>query len=256
MSGAWAAGGAAVVAVVAVGGGWAGSGRAAAGPARTDRDATPGHLSHRRPGPRFGPAGPAPLEWPVAVGAVVVVAVVGGWVFGWLGATVGIAALADGRRRHVAQAGQRRRVALDGAVPDLIDLCAVAASAGHTVPGTLAVVAGRAPAAVRPALGRAGRRLDRGMAVHDAVTALGEELGPLGSPFAEALIAAHRTGAPLAPALDRVAAVARDHRRRRAEERARRLPVTMIVPLVCCVLPAFALLAVVPLVATALAGLT
>ena len=40
-------------------------------------------------------------------------------------------------------------------------------------------------------------------------------------------------------------------RRRRAEEAARRLPVQLLFPLVLCVLPAFVLLAVVPLLLAA-----
>ena len=45
-------------------------------------------------------------------------------------------------------------------------------------------------------------------------------------------------------------------RRREAEERARRLPVQLLFPLVVCVLPAFGLLAVVPLLAGSLPALS
>jgi hypothetical protein len=44
-------------------------------------------------------------------------------------------------------------------------------------------------------------------------------------------------------------------RRRRAEEDARRLPVQLLFPLVLCVLPAFGLLAVVPLLLASLQSL-
>jgi tight adherence protein C len=47
----------------------------------------------------------------------------------------------------------------------------------------------------------------------------------------------------------------RADRRRRAEEAARRVPVKLLFPLVLCVLPAFALLTVAPLLAGALGSL-
>jgi pilus assembly protein TadC len=59
----------------------------------------------------------------------------------------------------------------------------------------------------------------------------------------------------LAPLLERLAADARQMRRRRFDERARRLPVRLAVPLVLCTLPSFALLTVVPLLLAALTSL-
>ena len=154
-------------------------------------------------------------------------------------------------RRVRQQAGQL----LDQSLPELIDLLVIAASAGQPVPTGLASVAERAPAPLRPVLVRAHRRVQRGESVAVALTDAGPGLGSLGPMVAEALVVAHRTGAPLEPALQRVAAVARDRRSRAAEEAARRLPVTLLFPLVCCVLPAFVLLAVVPLLATSLQSL-
>jgi pilus assembly protein TadC len=59
----------------------------------------------------------------------------------------------------------------------------------------------------------------------------------------------------LALPLERVAEQARDVRRRHAEESARRVPVQLLFPLVACVLPAFVLLTVVPLLAGTLRSL-
>ena len=69
------------------------------------------------------------------------------------------------------------------------------------------------------------------------------------------LVASERYGVPLTEGLDRVAREARLERRRRAEERARRLPVLLLFPLVLCVLPAFGLLTVVPLLVGSLPDL-
>ncbi len=143
----------------------------------------------------------------------------------------------------------RRRQELEQALPELIDLLRIAAAAGHPVRAALDVVGPRAPPATRSILARLRRRADRGVPLADAIDAAGDELGELGPTLTDALVAALVSGAPLAPALDRVAEVARDRRRRSAEEAARRLPVSLLFPLVCCVLPAFGLLAVVPLLA-------
>ncbi len=86
----------------------------------------------------------------------------------------------------------------------------------------------------------------------DRFAGLGEAVRPL----AAALVAAERYGTALGPSLDRVAIDARSIRRRQAEEAARRLPVQMLFPLVACILPAFGLLTVVPLLAASLPRLS
>ena len=63
---------------------------------------------------------------------------------------------------------------------------------------------------------------------------------------------AERYGAPLEPRLDRLVDEVRAARRRRSEEAARRVPVKLLFPLVGCILPAFGLLTVAPLIAGAL----
>ena len=155
----------------------------------------------------------------------------------------------------IRRARQRADRLLDQSLPELIDLLVIAASAGQPVPTCLGSVAARAPLPLRPVLLRAHHRVQRGESVTVALTDAGPGLGALGPAVVEALVVAHRTGAPLQPALQRAAAVARDRRSRAAEEAARRLPVTLLFPLVCCVLPAFVLLAVVPLLATSLQSL-
>jgi len=159
------------------------------------------------------------------------------------------------RARLVVTRRRRAGRAIERAGPDLVDLLGVAAAAGHPVHRCLHVVADRAPPAARSVLRATCGRLDRGAPLAVAVDELRRGLGSLGDPVADALVDAFRTGAPLQPALGRVAEVARDRRRRTAEVEARRLPVLLLFPLVCCVLPAFGLLAVVPLVVASLRSL-
>jgi tight adherence protein C len=66
------------------------------------------------------------------------------------------------------------------------------------------------------------------------------------------LLASDRLGAPAGPALTRLAHDVRTDLRRRAEARARTLPVKLLFPLVFLVLPAFGLLTVVPALLSAL----
>jgi tight adherence protein C len=77
--------------------------------------------------------------------------------------------------------------------------------------------------------------------------------GPNVVAFVAALAAGERYGIALGPTLDALAVDARSTNRRRLEARARRLPIALLFPLVVCILPAFALLTVVPLL---LSGLT
>jgi tight adherence protein C len=68
-----------------------------------------------------------------------------------------------------------------------------------------------------------------------------EDVGGSAPRLVGALADHDRYGTPLAPALERVAIEGRLRRRRQAEEAARRLPMTLLVPLVLTTLPAFAL---------------
>lgn len=231
-------------AVVMASAGWASS------PSRRavdQADPKPGRVTNQGGGrPSSGAVG-----WAVAVALPVVAAAT----FGPTASVVLVVSVVVVRAVAIRRARMRADGLLDQSIPELIDLLAIAASAGQPVPACLASVAERAPAPLRPVLVRAHHRVERGEAVTVALTDAGDGLGALGPAVTEALVVAHRTGAPLQPALQRVAAVARDRRRRAAEEAARRLPVTLLFPLVCCVLPAFVLLAVVPLLATALQSL-
>jgi len=202
-------------------------------------------------------------RWTVAIDGTVasvggaalalIVGVLGfGPVIGVLGA-IGIGVAGPVARRVHAR---RRAEAVRSAVPDLVDLFLVAASAGRPVASSLVVVAPRAPPAVAPAVRDAAARLRRGQRLAECLDELGRQLGPTGAPLTDALQQAARTGAPLVPLLEGVAAAARDRRRRRSQEVARRLPVTMLLPLVACILPAAILLAVVPVLLVSVASLT
>ena len=214
-------------------------GRVGSAPVRADHRHRSRGPRHQRPGALLL-AGSLPAAVAV-VGPLLVLALV---------ASAGLVRVGWVRRARHQQ--QRAR---DAAFPDLVDLFRIAAAAGHPVHRCLEVVGPRAPAAVREALAVALARVQRGVPLADALDELGPDLGTSGAVLTDALQAALRTGSPLGPVLDRVVAVARDRRARSAQAAARRLPVTMVFPLVCCVLPAFGLLGVVPLLAGSLSSL-
>jgi tight adherence protein C len=186
---------------------------------------------------------------------MVLAGLTGVWLLGVFPVVAAAALAAVGRtilsRRRAARELARR----DEAVPDLIDLFAIAAAAGHTAHGCVHAVAPRAPQPVQPVMVRASLRLKEGEPIRDVLPDTGAELGPLGRPLAAALVAGAASGAPMADGLGQVSEAAREVRRRRAEEQARRLPVTLLFPLVLCILPAFLLLAVVPLLVGSLGSL-
>jgi pilus assembly protein TadC len=149
-----------------------------------------------------------------------------------------------GRRRRL----RAQRSALVDDLPDVVDLFRVAAGGGLTVHLSIEAVARVVDGPTRAALDEVRRRVSLGERLVDALAGVAE-LGEPARPLVAALVSAERDGASLAGPLARAADHARDIRRRHAEEVARRVPIRLLFPLVGCVLPAFALLTVVPLLA-------
>ena len=156
---------------------------------------------------------------------------------------------------RVRERTRRRRRGDDiaRAVPDVADLFLVAATGGLTVPLAVRAVAERAPPGpLSHELRRAAVEADAGRLVSDALLALVERTSEEVRPLVATLVSSDRYGTPLVSGLERAADDARRRRQRRAEERARRVPVLLLLPLITCVLPAFALLTVAPLIANGL----
>lgn len=159
-----------------------------------------------------------------------------------------VVAVALARPRLTAHQDLRhRRAAVIDTLPEAADLLALAVAGGLTVPSALATAGRWTPGPVGEALRRATEEIRMGRPTADALEDLTAVLGGPARPLVALLLASERYGVPLGESLDRVAREARLERRRRAEERARRVPVLLLFPLVLCVLPAFGLLTVVPL---------
>jgi tight adherence protein C len=190
------------------------------------------------------PAEPAADRWWGISAAAGVVAAVVDPRLGLLVAGAGPAAVwAAARARRQREWTQRRH-----ALPEVLELVAVALRAGGTVPAALALVAQRGPAPAAPAFAATLADASAGRGLAGALDTLPGRLGEPYRPLAAALLSAVRDGAPLAALVDQLAADAHDARRRLAEARARQVPVRLLLPLVCCTLPAVVVVTVVPLV--------
>lgn len=146
---------------------------------------------------------------------------------------------------------RRRARSIDDVVarelPVTIDLLAVAVGAGCTPFLAVDAVAQWAPPVLATRLAGVRRACALGRAFDRALDDLATEIPRL-RPLGDALLASDRFGSPVGDALARLAAEQRTVLRRRAEARARTVPVRLLFPLVFLVLPAFALLTVVPAV--------
>ena len=171
-------------------------------------------------------------------------------------AAVPVAAIAWAGPGVAARRAERRRLALIAAdLPDVVDLLVLAVGAGLTVHLALAKVSTRASGPLAAELRRALEQVALGRRLADALDDLPSRAGDAVRPLVSALVASERYGAPLVAGLERLADELRRERRRRAEEAVRKVPVKLLFPLVTCTLPAFGLLTVAPLVASAVRSL-
>ena len=151
----------------------------------------------------------------------------------------------------LARAARRTMRAADREIPVLLDLLAVATSAG--LPPQLAfrrAVEG-AEGPLAEALREVVHATDLGGRWRDELRAVGDRLDlPDLRRLVGALTRTEAFGSSLSEEISRLAADVREVRRGAAAQRARTAPVKMLFPLVFLVLPAFLLLTVVPVLLT------
>jgi tight adherence protein C len=145
------------------------------------------------------------------------------------------------RRRRAA----RREREVVAELPVGVDLVGVAVGAGCTAYQAVTIAARWCPPHMAAVLGEIDRQVALGSTFDAALRDTGAR-APGVRGLTEALRTTTRLGAPTLATLARVARDVRADVRRRAEARARTVPVRLLFPLVFCILPAFALLTVVP----------
>lgn len=157
---------------------------------------------------------------------------------------VGIVMLVTGVGLAVAGLRWIGRLLPQAADEDVVaELCVCLSAmlrAGLSVHAALQAAANQPEAA--PELVRARRLVQLGATWSDAVATCGGDMTAIAASIARS----QRFGTPLADGLDSVAASRRAEQRRRFEEKLKRAPVLMVVPLACCILPAYGLLALGP----------
>ena len=158
--------------------------------------------------------------------------------------------IAPHRRR--AQVHSQKQAEIIEELPEAIDLLRLAVSSGLNMHQAVAAVGERLCGPVGLGLASASWRARTGMRLADALEPLPESVGEPLRPLVRVLIDGDRYGTHLEPALEQLAADSRLLRRRRAEEHARRLPLRLLLPLVICILPAFILLTLAPVLAETL----
>ena len=148
---------------------------------------------------------------------------------------------------------RRAREAARRDLPHVVGLLADALRSGRSPAEAVSAVAEALPGQAADRLAAVVPRLRLGMDPAEVWTALAADpsLGPLGRTLARA----HATGASVVTAVDRLAdELARDSRAE-VEDRARAVGVKAALPLGLCLLPAFVLLGIVPVVAALLSTL-
>jgi tight adherence protein C len=154
-----------------------------------------------------------------------------------------------------ARVERRRREAVADDLPDVVELLALAVGAGLTINRAIDAVGRWGSGPLAAELARVSAEVSHGRRLADCLDELPALVGDDVRPLTAGLAACERYGAPISDTLARMAIEARAASRRRAEVAVRRLPVKLVFPLVLCILPAFALLTVAPLVAGALGAL-
>ena len=148
--------------------------------------------------------------------------------------------------RAEAPAARRAREAAVRDLPGLVHLLTTALESGCDVGAGVRLVCDAHPGPAADALGAVPSRLDLGVDPAEAWSPVLTD--PALAPLGRAMVRAHRSGSSVVDEVGRLADQLADRVRQQREERARTVGVRAAVPLGLCLLPAFVLVGVVPLV--------
>ena len=143
---------------------------------------------------------------------------------------------------------------VDSDVPDFVDVVSVYLRSGQPPALAFLHASDTAPGTVGVAAREVAERVHNGERFVDVLTSSRSEFGLHAQPMIDALIDTERDGLAPRELFDRLATDAHAQRRRDADMRIRALPVRLTLPLVGCILPAYVLLAVIPLLASQLSS--
>jgi pilus assembly protein TadC len=192
------------------------------------------------------------MLWSALSGAGMAVLI--GGVAGIVGAVAAGVATWVGIGRAEPPEARRRRESVRRDLPHVVTLLGSALSSGAAPGGAIGLVCQALPGPAASRLDPLAARLDLGAdpAHVWAELARDPELGGLG----RALARAHGSGTPVVAAVQRLADDLAHQARAEVEDRARAVGVKAALPLGLCLLPAFVLIGIVPLVAGLLGELS
>jgi tight adherence protein C len=134
---------------------------------------------------------------------------------------------------------EARRQAIRRDLPDTLDLLAISVEAGVGLEGAMAVVTERMQSPLSDELDRTLQEMSLGLSRHDALTNLKHRSNvPELTTFVGALLQADVLGMPIGRVLKIQAGEMRAKRRQWSRERAAKLPVKILFPLIACIFPA------------------
>ena len=157
-----------------------------------------------------------------------------------------------GRRSVARLATAATRV--DSALADFVDVIAVHLRSGQPPALAFTQASSHATSPIGEAARQVAADVRDGNRFIEALATHRQAFGLRAQPLIDALIDTERDGLAPRALFDRIATDAHMQRRRDADMRVRALPVRLTLPLVGCILPAYILLAVLPLLASQLSS--
>ena len=138
----------------------------------------------------------------------------------------------------VARKADERQEEIRRTLPDTMDLLTISVEAGLGFDAALVQVMNNVPGALTQEIGRMLHEMRLGKSRADAFRSLGErtEVQELNS-FILAMVQAETFGVSISKTLRAQAKELRAKRRQRAEEKAMRIPIKILFPMIFCVLP-------------------
>jgi tight adherence protein C len=166
--------------------------------------------------------------------------VAGGAVLGWFGPTM-----------WIYQKGYDRSELIRGNLPDALDLLTISVEAGLTFDASLSQVAHKTDGPLAEEFSRVLQEMQIGTGRTDALRALADrtDVAELRS-FVGSMIQADSLGVPVASVLRMQAREMRVKRSQLAEERAQKVPVKILFPLIFCIMPTLFIVILGPAVIT------
>ncbi|MFI7586096.1 type II secretion system F family protein [Spongisporangium articulatum] len=147
----------------------------------------------------------------------------------------------------IHNAGQHRQEAIRRAAPDTIDMMTVCVEAGLGLDAALQQVCTNTTGALSEELARVLREMHLGRGRTDALADLGARCDVTEvRTLVAAVVQADRLGVPIAGVLREQAAELRVRRRQRAEEKAQKVPVKILMPVLFCIFPVFFIIVIGP----------